>query len=404
MKTEPRSTMTTAIPRLLIPTRNRPTALRGILEYLRCFYPGTGLIVADGSSESFKPENRVAVATVQNELEVDYQAYPEDMSLFDRTLAVLEGERDEFFIMGGDDDFPMMEVFEQGVQYLREHPECGTAMGASINLGLPEPGLMRARLAVVRNISGATAAVRTRQYAAWPMPTTQALTRRELLLERYRWADELFLAGFYDYTVGIHDATWGTTKAFAKLGYVRTNNYNHSYLRPVSSKLLFLKHSDLTLRIVERFRNDLLKDGALDEEGAMRHAEMLMQRKIAAYCGGPAFKQQGFTEGEIFLHPAFQNQLGMFDELFTEGSETRARYDARLSFIAACLRRNARSTDNRGEEPFYENLRDQLTPGKASAESKQPPSAPATPGAVPQPKAGSLPPTCLLDPDTLFRL
>jgi len=389
--------MSVDAPRLLIPTRNRPTALGGVLEFLARFYPGTGVLIADGSSEAYKPANRAAVERLRDSLALDYRPYPEELTYFDRLLDVLQGESDEFFVTGADDDFPMMEVFEEGARYLRERPHCVAAMGASVNLMAYGPDRLRARLNVARDIAGRTPAVRARRYSAWPVATTYAVTRRALLLERCRWARELFLTGFHDYVTGVQDAIAGATKALPSLGVLRTHNDNHSYLRP-GSALGFLEQSGLVLRIAERFREALAPDGSLTPDEARREAETLILRRIAILSGGPIYGRQGFTESRVFRAEVVQAQLRLFQELFTEGSALRAGYAEKLAFVAAALRRNRQSTDNRGEAAIYGSLHEQVRGGEA-------PRRPTAAAAPPPPREQAGVARLLeLDPDSLLRL
>lgn len=394
--------MSVDAPRLLIPTRNRPAALGGVLDFLARFYPGTGVLIADGSSEAYKPANRAAVERLRDSLALDYRPYPAEMPYFDRILDVLQGEDDEFFVMGADDDFPMMEVFEEGAHYLRKRPHCVTAMGTSVNLMVLGPGRLRARLNVARDIAGRSPAARARRYSAWPMATTYAVTRRALLLERGRWARELFLTGFHDYVVGVQDAIAGATRALPTLGVLRTHNYNHSYLRP-GSALGFLEQSGLVLRIAERFREALSRDGSLTPEEARREAEMLILRRIAILSGGPIYGRQGFTEGPLFRDERVQEQLRLFRELFTEGSEARARYAEKLAFVAAILRRNARSSDNHGEAVSYASLAEQARPA-SNGERERPGTGMEAVQPPPLREQGEAVRLLELDPDSLLRL
>lgn len=394
--------MSDARPRLLIPTRNRPTALRGVLDYLARFYPGTGVLIADGSREAYKPANRAAVESLRESLALDYRAYPEEMPYFDRLLEALHGADDQFFVVGADDDFPLMEVFEEGAAYLRRHPQCVSVMGASVNLMAFGPDRLRVRLNVVRNIAGRTPAGRARRYSAWPMATTYALTRRSLLLERCRWARELFMTGFYDYVTGVMDAVRGTTKVFPTLGFLRTHSDNHSHLRP-RSPIGFLEQSGLVLRIAEHFREALLQDGSLTPEEARQEAETLILRRIAAMSGGPIYKMQGFTESRLFRDEVVQEQQRLFRDLFTEGSPLRAHYAEKLEFVAAALRRTRLSTDNYGEAAVYGSLREQAQ-GEAGGERDR--TRPGTAAARPPPLRGQkgVERILELDPDSLLRL
>ena len=55
----------------------------------------------------------------------------------------MEGEADKYLMIGSDDDFPMMEVFDEGEAYLREHPECATALAALVSLNLKQDDLIQ---------------------------------------------------------------------------------------------------------------------------------------------------------------------------------------------------------------------------------------------------------------------
>ncbi len=359
------------MPRLFIPTRNRPTSLRSVLTFLDHFYPGTGVIIADGSNESYKPLNRETVAGAAPSLAIDYRPYPADLCYFARIVDVLRNVNDELLVVGSDDDFPMMEVFQQGARFLRENTDFVTAMGATVNLNLKNSEQVIGRLSVARGIQSDSPVARARGYAQWPVATTYAVTRRDLLLERYQRAQQLFLAGLYDYSVGLHDALRGKIKAIPKIAFISTRNYNHSYLRP-ESVLFFIHDSELVLKIAGFLKQDLLEVSSLDSSAAEKLTESLMLRIIAERCGTPAHLRSDFAESPMYSHKAIQQQLTLFSDLFTDGTDTRRRYRKKLAFIAEALRRNAISSDNRGEPGHYDRPEDQLVEDKASADAASP--------------------------------
>src|SRR5436853_309322 len=139
--------------RLLIPTRNRPTSLSGVLQFLQMFYPKAEVIVADGSEDHYKSVNRAVVERFRGALGVDYRPYPYELPFFERLLDVLRSESDPFFVMGSDDDFPMLDLLEDGERFLRNNSEFSTALGATIHITLQSRTSMTARLGFVRQIA-----------------------------------------------------------------------------------------------------------------------------------------------------------------------------------------------------------------------------------------------------------
>ena len=341
--------------KLLIPTRNRPTGLGGVLHFLQKTYPKTQVIVADGSADEFKPQNAAAVAEVAPGLSVDYRPYAYDMPFFDRLLAVLRSETDPYIVMGSDDDFPMMDMLEKGEAYLQSNPDYVTAMGATIHLTLRSHDELVAQLSVVRNVVSDSGEVRGRSYSAWPFPTTYAVTRREHLISRYEYAASRFIPGFYDYATGLHDAMAGKIRAFPEIGFFGTRNYRHSYLRPEES-LIFLRRSEQVLTLLGTIRQDLIDVCGVAEETAKTTSEFLLMRRIAELCGVPAHRRAGFFESKIFLNPTVQNQITLFSELFTEDMEGRRRYLQRMIDLVGALCANVQSSDNMGEKLYYESL------------------------------------------------
>lgn len=354
--------------RLLIPTRNRPESLGRVLDFLERFYPDTQVIVADGSSDDYKQAVR-QVSESPRKIGVDLRSYDYDFPFFDRILDVIENEPDEFFVMGSDDDFPLMEVMTQAEEFLRKNSGYSTALGALVHLKLDSPHEMTARLGVARPLTAGSAQRRANEFAAWPFSTTYAITRRELLLERYRRARKGFLAGFFDFAVGLQDCLAGKMHAIPDFGYICTRNFNHSYLR-AESELIFLRRSELALQIVDQIREDIVQACDLGQDEALRVAENLMKRRIAELCGSPAHRMRDFHKSRFYRDKVVQQQFQLFNEAFKSGTPTRARYEERLMFISDAIRGNAVSEDNKGEKRFYETLEQQ-----AKSQTAQPNSA-----------------------------
>jgi len=357
--------------RLILPTRNRSTSLDGVLTFLARFHPDTELIIADGSSDRFKSENAENIKKIGRDLAIDYRQYPEELPFFERLLEVIKGESDEFLIMASDDDFPMMDALKSGETHLRGHPECSTAIGALVSLYLKSDSRIEARLNPARPVLGDNAEQRVKAYSAWPFSTTYAVSRREFLIERYERAQSLFLAGFFDYMIGVHDATLGTVHAIPEIGFFSTRNYNHSYLRP-EDPLAFLRHSHTTLAIKDVFKADLIKHAGLGETEAENLSVLLIKRRISENVGNVIHKKPGFSESHLFLNKMVQRQWQLFHDVFEADSPARQRYSAELDYIAGVLKTNAKSNDNAGEAGQYETLADQLADKRTAAGAGQP--------------------------------
>lgn len=343
--------------RLLVPTRNRPIALSNVLGFLDRFYPGTEVIVADGSSDAHKPAVR-QVATEDRKTVVDYRAFRSDLPFFDRILEVLNSESDTYFVMGADDDYPMMDVFQSEEGFLNTNSDFVSAMGPTVNLNFDGTKTTRARLNIARPILDENSAKRALNYSLWPYSTTYALTRRETLIERYKRSRELFLAGFYDYGVGIQDALQGKIKAVGQLGYIGTRNTNHSYLRS-DSRLIFLHRSKDLGRYADNMKSDFIRYAELNEDDAARNTETVVRRFVAEYCGRKAHHMKTVSGSKMANDAVVQEQLSMFRDLFTDGTNVRKIYGERLQFIGSALRLNFTSGDNSGEKKTYETLEEQ---------------------------------------------
>lgn len=351
---------------ILLPTRNRPNSLRCVLDFYEQFYPNTRIIVADGSDDVFKTANKSVVQQHSKGLITEYLPYPAELPLFDRLIDVLNQLDTEFVIMGSDDDFAVMETLQKGEAFLNKNPDFSTAMGSMVHLRMFSDKVMNVRLDVVRNVSGKTPDARVRNYSSWSFSTTYAVTRREHLIERYHRAKTMFLAGFYDFFVGCHDAVAGNVKAFPDVGFICTRNYTHSYLR-ATTPLIFLRKAEVVLEFNELLVGDLVKSG-LDKDIAEEAARVAISRRVATLAGSPVTKTAGFLQSPAYQHPTVQAQFELFRQLFADGTAARAKYLQRLQFIIASLKSNAKSQDNAGEDKFYESIEAQLS---------APPAAPA---------------------------
>ena len=343
---------------LLIPTRNRPTALSNVLRYLARFHNFTQVIIADGSNDSYKNLNRQTVEALKHDLAIDYRPYPADLPLFDRLLDVIGGESSEFVIIGSDDDYPMMDTLGEAEAFLIEKKDYSVAVGMLVSLILDSPTALKAHLFLARAIVNDFPHKRAREFAQWPFQTTYAVTRRDVLIERYKRARKLFVTGFHDFSVGIHDCMHGKIHALPKIGFIRTKNYAHSYLKP-EDDLIFLRRSDEVLRIVDQITEDLMQSGGFNPGGAKAMSEAFITHRIAELVGRPIHQTEGFELTPMYRNRTVQRQFEIFDTLFKKDTQVRREYEEKLTYILSALKANAQSDDNKGEQKKNETLESQ---------------------------------------------
>ena len=346
--------------RLLIPTRNRPTSLMSVIAFLERFHPGTRVIVADGSADAFAEENRAAMTAPERGGLVEYRRYPYEMGLFERILDVLGNIDDATLVMGSDDDYPFMDVLERAERRLMAKPEASTAMGAKLSFTLYGPGEATAGLVVARTIAGADLRARAASFARWPFSTTYAVTRREVLIERFERARAVFLTGLYDFGVGLYDVAHGEILALPEYCFAMTRNFTHSYLRP-ESDLTFVHRAGEVLTLRGFVVGDLVARGGLPRAEAEAFADEIFERKIV---GGRFSSRRNFETSPLFLREQVQAQVRLFENTFRPGTAEHAAHRERLGFILDRLAATTSSRDNHGEDKEVATLDRQMTEGR----------------------------------------
>ena len=342
--------------KILIPSRNRPSSLGCVLGFLARFYPGSEVVVADGTNGEYKPRYRRVIDSFRDSLSLEYRPYDADLPFFDRILDALESLQDDLVIMGADDDYPIVDALAKGEAFLNGHPGYITAMGSIVHLRLAPNGRMHARLGQARPIEARATMQRVMSYGEWPFSTTYAVTRREHLVERYKRARTQFLPRFHDFTVGVHDCTTGKLKALDEIGYFCTRNPRYSYLR-ADDPLIYLRRGEEVLRLVDVYRQDLLKHANGPTEFVRKNAIKLINYRIEELAGQRAHLRPGFSSSALFQDAVVRKQYDDFHGLFAEQHPARGALFDRLKYIVDALcEQGASTTDNEGEKSTYETL------------------------------------------------
>ena len=333
--------------KLFIPTRNRPSSLSKVLEYLVAFYPDTNVIVADGSDEQHQQQNKTNIDNFFSSLSIDYRQYPADLNLVERCKDVLHSLKDELIVWGSDDDFPNMDLMHRGADFLKENTAYVTAMGATIDI----IDIDKYKISIPRPIVSNKIHARMKYYSKNSFPTTYAVTRINHIIKRIEHTRFYGQPGFFDFVTGLYDINMGKLHAFPDIGFFATYSPNHSRLRP-DNKLHFLYNSDQVLAIHSAIVEDLKATNELEPNDVSRIAQRILLNRIAEISGWGFKKSAKFLESKAYLDPVVQSQYQIFEDLFKEGTETHQKYAEHIKFIQESLKFVESSDDNKGESVY----------------------------------------------------
>ncbi len=339
--------------KIVLPTRNRPTALQGALGYYERFYPTADLLIADGSSDRFKQANQDVIDKAG--VDVDYQPYDEEMPFFERLLTVITALDDELLAIGADDDFPMPETLEKAERRLLATPDAVCASGHLIHLDVLKDGTGIARLDDVRTIAADGVAQRFRRFSASRFTTYYGVARRSLLVARYEFLMSWNVPGFFDYSVGLNDLAHGKFIAIPQLGHLCTRNRTHSYFRP-NQPQVYLREAARLLDFRQRLLDRLAAPDGCEPDEAHRIVSTILDRMVASAAAAPPQRLAGFTQAYPYNTDLAAQARQQFADLFHEGTEERKRYADRLAFIGECVQRSIASADNDGEGFWRESI------------------------------------------------
>ncbi|MEZ5774287.1 MAG: TIGR00180 family glycosyltransferase [Hyphomicrobiaceae bacterium] len=341
--------------RLIIPTRNRPVSAAQVLRYLAEFYPGSAVIVADGSQPEYHAAYDAAIVAAGGRLALEYRRYDPRLPLADRLIDVLEALADEYVVVGADDDFPLLDELLSAEPFLADHPDYVLAIGAVLSLAFEPDGSLRARLMHARSIISDSPVARLLDYARWPFPTSFALVRRTQLIARCRRLDLNAAPFFGDFTMGFHDLLAGKILALPQLGYIRTVNAAHSKLRSDASAPPMAGDTE-TEAIARHYALLLASEARLPADEADALAARLVAARIATKAD-PPHNRPFFAFDPLFREPVIRLQYRSFRQLLREGSPERRRHLSHLRFVVEGMREvEAQAIDNAGEPKVYESL------------------------------------------------
>lgn len=342
--------------KLVIPTRNRPTSLGALFDYLARFYPGAEVVIANGSTADYLSSYRSVVEKHSAQLSVAYHEYDAAISLADRLCDVLSRLKDDVVIVGADDDYPILDVLEKAAEFLASHADYVVATGGVVFLRLEPQDELHAALLHARSVEQPTPIRRMNHYSEWPFATSYGAVRRKHFMERCDRADLNGIPGFGDYTVAFHDCLAGKIKALDELCYLRTMVHTHSKLGRRGT-LFYLERASDILDTYQHYREVLVRELSMTEEEAEKTAARLVNVRISAHINPAPQNRRGFGRSKFFADPVVRRQYADFEGLFTDGSDARERLFPLLHTVVDGMRTVAASgIDNAGEPKVYDTL------------------------------------------------
>jgi len=347
--------------RLVIPTRNRPVSFARVLRYLCEFYPGTRLLVANGSEASYATAYSDAVEAARERIDLTYLEYDSGLTLGERMSDALNQIDDDFVIAGADDDYPVLQAFSGQETFLRDNPDYVISIGGIIGLRLFDSGDLQAKLLYARGIEQDKPVQRIVNYIKWPYATSYGVVRREHYIERCSRAELNGFPGFGDYSVAFHDCLAGKIKALDNICYFTTTNPTHSKVRRRSS-LFYLERAPEILALKQHYREMLVQQEDVTAEQADAISVRLINTRIAELITPAPQNRPGFGQSELFLDPVVQKQYADFQALFDDDTDIRRRLLPQLRTIVTAIGQVADDgRDNYGEPEIYDSLGDMGT-------------------------------------------
>lgn len=323
-------------PTLIVPTRNRPQKLAGLLNYLADFYPQTRVIVADGSDAAAQEEVANICASSALGANLLFRPYPADLPLFDRMVDLVLSCDDHVLALSADDDYPIMDTFALAAKRLEADAGLSCVIPYSVLLTETAGSELKARLSFSHFIEASTAAGRLEAFAKFPFATSYGAVRRETLLARYRSLGQGYCAGFVDFQIGAEDCFSGRIAAMSELGSLRTHSYRGSYLRP-SDPLIFLRRGADILGIIERLSLRLAEVDQIGIDAAKTSVQAAISHRISQLVGARPGRRAGFTQTPPFSSAPLQNQFAQFYDLFRDGTQMRQTYGGALRYVGNLL-------------------------------------------------------------------
>lgn len=346
------------MPKLFIPTRNRPSSLGNVLSFLTKFYPKTDIIIADGSNKPYKSAYKKIIKSLDTKLNIQYFSYDSSLPMAERVVNVLNKFNDEFIIFGADDDYPLMDTFLDKELFLKKNPDYVMALGGIVGLRLLEDNEAQVKLLHSRTIEKNSPTERINDYIKWPFPTSYALVRREHFLDCSKHWDFGALPGFGDFTMGFHSCIAGKIKTFEKICYFSTTNKTHSNIRR-KNNLFYVERPQDILSTKQHYKKTLLNLSGMSKIRAENISTRLVNTRVAELITPALQNTEGFGRSKLFNEKEVNGQYQNFINLFKKNSVIRKKLLPQFrDIINKMIELESKKTDNLNEPKIYHSQKE----------------------------------------------
>lgn len=327
---------------IVMPTKNRPYAVGRWLAYMNKFYPsGNNIIIADGSEDHYRQPYLDAIKPYRSELNLEYRCYPSELSPFDRYIDALNSINDEVILPSADDDYPIMETHQQGVDFLSNNNDYIAAVSPHVFVTCDKSNGLHLELSHAFEIRKLDSIARVNQYTNSQFPTFYSVIRREHLIERTAVIKNLLVSGFGDYLMGVIDCINGKLKLIEEFNFFRTRNEGHSYY--VVDDLFFhvLENGDKVLEISQYLSEQISRHSNSNNREAEKIAQHLIKQQLGRQFSIVPFSHQHKPP----------SQLSMMKNLLTNAGNPnpKFKYFKQLLFVCHSVTKFLASNDNQNE-------------------------------------------------------
>ena len=320
------------MPKLFIPSRNRPSSLSNVLSYLVKFYPKTEIIIADGSNASYNSAYKKIVTHFKNKINIQYFIYDSSLSMAERVIDVLKKIDDEFIIFGSDDDFPVMDFFSKAELFLKDNSDYTLAIGGTVALRILDNNSAQSKLLYSRSIEQNSPNQRIYEFIKWPYATCYSLVRREHVMNGAKHWDYSGMVAFGDFTMGFHNCIDGKIKSFEDICYFSTTNKVHSNKRR-KNNLFYIERANDVLATKKHYKDTLLKLPSMSEVNAEKFSLRLVNTRVAELITPALQNTEGFGRSILFNKKEVLGQYRNFKNLFKINSKLREKLLPKLEVV-----------------------------------------------------------------------
>ncbi len=339
---------------IFLPTKNRPNSLHAWLSYMAQYYPQSiDIVIAEGADDSYKKQYQQVITAFESKLKIEYLSYPADWHLSRRSLDVLRQINDEYIIISGDDDFPILEKLLPAEDFLQAHSDYASAMAPLVWFEIQNRKL-DASLQHAADIEDNDVFERLKHYTHLYYPTAHGMSRKSNLIEKLKLYDMIIHHCFGDLMFGLHDVLKGKIKCLDYFGFFRTRIGGHSYLATNDIFLEYFTQGDYILSVRQTLAQWITRATKIDTELALSQSAEVLTIFLMRCFNMRAIPRLTPYQNAIDIKTAPKEQYEQHFQTFSDFHRLESVYqtDAILNkakFIIDAMKSIMRSNDNEFE-------------------------------------------------------